>query len=276
MPLPAPKTGCLWMKIPNKDWWEVVMLHFPDAEATYDVLPTPSNLNQWIGEDLSWHLCQTPATLRHILVGCKTSLSQGRYTWRHNQVLRQLAIILEGRRITNNALPPLRPGFSEAIPFVRAGQLPTKPTTKMETNLLESARDWKMQVDLDQRLSFPPEIISTNLRPDLILWSTSQKSLFIVELTVPWEAAIGEANERKRLKYSDLLAEVVQQGWRSQLFPVEVGFRGFVAMVTTRLLKGLGVTGQALRQAVRSLSEAAERSSNWLWLKRKDPKWAVK
>ncbi len=218
----------------------------------------------------------TPATLRHILVGCKTSLSQGRYTWRHNQVLRQLAIILEGRRTTTNALLHPVPGFSKTTTFVRAGQLPVKPTTKMETTLLDTARDWKMQVDLDQKLSCPPEIVTTNLRPDLILWSTSQKSLFIVELTVPWEAAIGEANERKRLKYSDLVAEAVQRGWWTQLLPVEVGCRGFVATATTRLLKGLGVRGQALQQAITSLSEAAERSSNWLWIKRKDPKWAAK
>ena len=55
--------------------------------AIYDVPPTPANLNQWFGEDLSCALCQTPATLRHILTGCKTSLSQGCYTWRYNQVL---------------------------------------------------------------------------------------------------------------------------------------------------------------------------------------------
>ncbi len=93
---------------------------------------------------------------------------------------------------------------------------------------------------------------------------------------MPWEAAIGEANERKRLKYSDLAAEAVQRGWRTQLLPVEVGSRGFVAMATTRLLKGLGVRGQALQQAISLLSEAAERSSNWLWIKRKDPKWAAR
>ncbi len=264
-------------KLTWKDLWEMEgsRLSFI-IRATYDVLPTPKNLNQWIGEDPSCPLCQTPATLRHILVGCKISLSQGRYTWRHNQVLRQLAIILEGRRTTTNGLPPPMPGFSKATTFIRAGQLPVKPTTKMETTLLDTARDWKMQVDLDQKLRFPPEIITTNLRPDLILWSKSQKSLFIVELTVPWEAAIGEANERKRLKYSDLAAEAVQRGWRTQLLPVEVGCRGFVAMATTRLLKGLGVRGQALQQAIRLLSEAAERSSNWLWIKRKDPKWAVR
>ncbi len=133
-----------------------------------------------------------------------------------------------------------------------------------------------MQVDLDQKLRFPPEIITTNLRPDLILWSNSHKSLFIVELIVPLEAAIGKANERKRLKYSDLAAEAVQWRWRTQLLPVEVGCRGFVAMATTRLLKGLGVRGQALQQAIRLLSEAAERSSNWLWIKKKDPKWAAR
>ncbi len=245
-------------KLTWKDLWEMEgsRLSFI-IRATYDVLPTPKNLNQWIGEDPSCPLCQTPATLRHILVGCKISLSQGRYTWRHNQVLRQLAIILEGRRTTTNGLPPPMPGFSKATTFIRAGQLPVKPTTKMETTLLDTARDWKMQVDLDQKLRFPPEIITTNLRPDLILWSKSQKSLFIVELTVPWEAAIGEANERKRLKYSDLAAEAVQRGWRTQLLPVEVGCRGFVAMATTRLLKGLGVRGQALQQAIRLRSEAA-------------------
>ncbi|KAJ8403133.1 hypothetical protein AAFF_G00360490 [Aldrovandia affinis] len=94
-------------KLTWKDLWEMEGRQISFIiRATYDVLPTPKNLHQWFGEDPSCALCQTPATLRHILTGCKTSLSQGRYTWRHNQVLRQLAITLEGRRTTNNALPP--------------------------------------------------------------------------------------------------------------------------------------------------------------------------
>lgn len=51
-------------------------------------------------------------------------------------------------------------------------------------------------MDLDQRLIFPIE----NLRPDLILWSTSQRSLSIVELTVPWGVAVGEAYEQKKVE----------------------------------------------------------------------------
>ena len=50
--------------------------------ATYDVLPTPQNLSQWVGEVVfgCW-LIKT-----YILSGCKTSLTQGRY--RHDQVLK--------------------------------------------------------------------------------------------------------------------------------------------------------------------------------------------
>ncbi|XP_047436657.1 uncharacterized protein LOC125005378 [Mugil cephalus] len=232
-------------KLTWKDLWvmEGSQISFI-IRATYDVLPTPKNLNQWLGEDPSCALCQTPGTLRHILTGCKTSLSQGRYTWRHNQVLRQLAITLEERRSTTNALPPPMPRHSNTTTFVKAGQLPIKPSARVETTILDSARDWRMLVDLDKKLVFPPEIITTNLRPDLVLWSTSQKSVFIVELTVPWEAAVGEAYERKQLKYADVAAEAEQRGWRTQVLPVEVGCRGFVATSTTKLLKRMGVRGQ--------------------------------
>lgn len=34
--------------------------------------------------------------------------------------------------------------------------------------LLSKARDWQMQVDQHQRLTFPPEITQTNLGPDLV------------------------------------------------------------------------------------------------------------
>jgi len=56
--------------------------------VTYDVLPTPQNLKLWGNGDPLCSLCSGTETLRHILSGCKVSLSQGRYTWQHNQVLR--------------------------------------------------------------------------------------------------------------------------------------------------------------------------------------------
>lgn len=153
--------------------------------ATYDVLPSPSNLNQWYGEDPTCPLCPSPANLKHILVGCKTSLSQGRYTWRHNHVLKCLAATLECRRLKNNALPP--PSFhpSYVREFIREGVKTAKGYTTTVIGQLGKARDRNLVADLNQRLYFPSEIATTNLRPDLVLWSPSLHIVYIIELTVP-------------------------------------------------------------------------------------------
>ena len=41
-----------------------------------------------------------------------------------------------------------------------------------------------MLADLDTKLCFPDEIPSTNLGPNLVLWSASLKRDYIIELTV--------------------------------------------------------------------------------------------
>ena len=109
----------------------------------------------------------------------------------------------------------------------------------------------------------------------MVLWSPSRKAVYIIELTVPWENSVEEAYERKKLRYTELAADATQRGWNAKVWPVEVGCRGFVASSTIRLLKELGIHGQALRQTVRAVSQAAERGSQWIWIKRKDPCWAI-
>lgn len=68
-------------------------------------------------------------------------------------------------------------------------------------------------MDLDQRLYFPTEITITNLRPDLVLSSSSLPTAFEVELTMPWEDSVGKAYEQKSLKYFELAADAEQHGW---------------------------------------------------------------
>ncbi|KAL6460680.1 hypothetical protein MHYP_G00306460 [Metynnis hypsauchen] len=204
-----------------------------------------------------------------------TSLTQGRYTWRHNQVLKCLAAVLESKRNTTNSLPMRTTKSFMAPTFTQEGQKkPKHPPTKQEAGQLAMARDWKMLVNIDQQLIFSPEIAATNIRPDLVLWSSSLKSVCITELTVPWENSTEEAYERKKLCYTELPADAQQRGWNAKVYLVEVGCRGFVASSTISLLKDLGIYGQALQQTIRSVSEAAERSSQWEWIKRKDPCWA--
>ncbi|KAL7831254.1 hypothetical protein SRHO_G00307570 [Serrasalmus rhombeus] len=135
---------------------------------------------------------------------------------------------------------------------------------------------WQLRVDLDKSLVFPPNIAVSSLRPDLVLWSNSCRRVYIIELTVSWEEAIDEAYERKRLRYSDHAAQEEERGWTVLVCPVEVGCRGFVANSTIRLLKEVGIRGQAQRRTIKELATTAERSSHWLWLRRKKMTWGAK
>lgn len=130
-----------------------------------------------------------------------------------------------------------------------------------------------MRVDLGRQLQFPREIVETSLRPDLILWSVPQKTILLVELTVPWEQGMEAANERKRLKYADLTAECREAGWKATTFPVEVGCRGFVGGSAARLLRDIGCSGAGSRRAIKELAEEAEKGSFWLWLRRRERVW---
>ncbi|KAK0150710.1 hypothetical protein N1851_004671 [Merluccius polli] len=130
-----------------------------------------------------------------------------------------------------------------------------------------------MRVDLDRQLRFPVEITTTSLRPDIVAWSTKAKAVLLIELTIPAEEGIEAAYERKKAKYSELAAECRIAGWKTTIYPAEVGCRGYVGLSTTRLLRDAGVTGRNLKKAIKELAEEAEKGSFWLWLRRKDKHW---
>lgn len=124
-----------------------------------------------------------------------------------------------------------------------------------------------MLVDVGQRPLALPEISVTSLRPDLVLWSTIQHKMCFVELTVPWEDATQQDFERNKLKFSELATEAEQRGWSAKIYPVEVGCQGFVATSAVKLIRDLGISGQALSQATKKLARMAEWSSQWIWVK---------
>ncbi|KAJ8350642.1 hypothetical protein SKAU_G00257720 [Synaphobranchus kaupii] len=240
--------------------------------ATYNTLPCPQNLHLWFGTEEICPLCNTiNASLQHILSGCKTALSQGRYRWRHDAVLKKLAEVAESCRREANIRPaaPAR----HTIQFARAGENINAPRPSNMGRLLSPGSEWNMKVDLGRQLQFPREIAETSLRPDMVLWSVASKTVLLVELTVPWEGGLETAHERKRAKYSDLAAECREAGWKATICPVEVGCRGFVGSSASRLLRDLGCTGAGHRRASKELAEEAEKGSFWLWLRRKDTSW---
>ena len=79
-----------------------------------------------------------------------------------------------------------------------------------------------------------------------------------------------EAQERKRAKYADLVADCRRNGWKARCEPIEIGCRGFAGKSLHRVLGLLGICGLHRRRATKNILEAAEKASRWLWLRRGD------
>ena len=87
---------------------------------------------------------------------------------------------------------------------------------------LASVRDWQLLVNLGKQLKFLDIIAATTLRPYSVLISRQSRKVILIELTMPCEDWLEEAQERKRAKYADLVADCWRQGWKARCEPVEV------------------------------------------------------
>ncbi|XP_074530869.1 LOW QUALITY PROTEIN: interferon-induced very large GTPase 1-like [Halichoeres trimaculatus] len=253
------RAGLGWGDLP-KMWSRANRRERKDLVIT-EVTKMAEEEYRWLGVEQACDLCGTiSASLQHTLSGCRTALSQGRYRWRHDQVLRKLAEVVEKRR--QEARNGSHLGTQLWTQFLREGEARESVSRRPAPSLLSLGVEWRMEVDLGRQLHFPGEICDTTLRPDMVLWTKEEKAVLLVELTVPWEEGMEGAYERKRAKYTDLAAECRENGWRTRLFPVEVGTRGFVGVSTTRLLKELGLRGKELHKATKELAEEAEKETN--------------
>lgn len=234
-----------------------------------DLLPTPTNLKTWgLEEDPSCKQCGAPAcTLNHILTGCAKALAEGRYRWRHDKVLTEIAKWVEQQRVraNNTQAQP-----SKGITFISEGfkKHKTRTVTKTRPSTLQGASDWELSVDLKRKLVFPQDVAVTSLRPDLVLISRSTKTIIVAELTVPWEERLATSHQLKKAKYQDLIDEAVLKGWHATCYPIEVGCRGFPAKSVSYFLQKVGLEPMQLKRATRDIAAAAESGSRWLWMRR--------
>ena len=90
----------------------------------------------------------------------------------------------------------------------------------------------------------PPDIMPTELKPDIVIIWKDTKQVAIIELTVPFESNIDNANKRKTEKYSCLDDYIKSAGYKVYFWVLEVGSRGYISKVnmaslknTTKLLK---------------------------------------
>ena len=166
------------------------------VQSCYNTLPSPNNCVRWkFTDDQSCVLCKAPlCTLPHILSGCKFSLNQRRWDYRHDRVLKVLLDgieeLLQEKRDRKHKSP-----FPQ---FVKMGQ---------SFGLLEKARDWVVMADIGAcKLIFPTEIFSTAERPDIVLYSVKIKTVILIENTSGCE-------ENQRQKTTTWLEAIKGNNW---------------------------------------------------------------
>ena len=160
--------------------------------------------------------------------------------------------------------PPIEKSFVR-----KGGKLanPAKPTPRK--SLLSGSTDWRMLVDYTDRIIvFPPEIVATSERPDIVIWSVALKKVIMIELTCPADEGIEAARERKLGRYSQLKQDIGDAGWAAGLLTIEVGARGYVAYSTESCFRQLGMQKRTVSSLCKSLSRVVAQCSYAIYLSR--------
>ena len=112
---------------------------------------------------------------------------------------------------------------------------------------------------------FPTEIALTTKHPDIIIWSVKAKKVFVIKLTVPFEESFDWAHQCNLEKYEDLQEQCVRNGRITNVFPIQVRCRGFIANSTSVFLSNLGLPPSDKRKYIEKIQDNALTASAWIW-----------
>ena len=238
--------------------------------ATYDTLPSPSNLHRWhLSPETSCFLCKKNiCTTAHVLGACKVALKQGRYTYRHDSVLEM--VVLEFKLFLSSLSTNIT--NSTQIKFVKEGTVP-KPNKRNVCGILHEASDWILLHNLE-KLVIPSFLAVSSLRPDILVFSVSVKKVVLIELTCPCEENMEEWHHKKFHKYEPLAEMMRYNGWSVDIFPIEVGARGYYATSLRYCFIRLGLGKKGIRKLLKQLSSQSLKSSFEIWLARDCYNWS--
>ena len=125
----------------------------------------------------------------------------------------------------------------------------------------------------------PPDIIVTQLRPDLFLIDAARKIAVIFELTCPWDSNIQRSHDFKEQRYAALVQDLSRDFVVFQ-FSVEISARGQVCKANRARLKSFaykccsnsrGLTKILIERS----SKVALLCSYSIFGARKEPSWLV-
>ena len=181
---------------PEAEAWSTAIQSLPfhlmkfALNAAQDTLPHNVIWARWRMLPDACKLCGKRQTLLHNLNNCPVALHSQRYNQRHDLVLSVIHDFLK--------------------------------------NILDD--DYMIVSDLAESHNylFPPILATTDLHPDLVVFSEEKRDAILIELTIPFETNFMKAQQRKNDKYHEVTREVEANGFNVDLITLEVGSRGFV------------------------------------------------
>ena len=151
--------------------------------SSIDTLPSKANLKLWGKVVNDKCFCGQKQTLNHILNCCKIALDQGRFTFRHDNLLNYISKCLDKQK------------------FKCYIDIPGHQTEGGGT--------------------IPPSLLVTSLKPDIVIIDNRDNSVKIFELTVPAEHRIDTASKLKMAKYQHFSSDISTH--TTSVVPFEVG-----------------------------------------------------
>ena len=144
--------------------WKSVATNVPKGvlsfalKASVNGLSTPDNLVRWGKRKLNrCDLCGNKSDLMHVLNWCKISLDEGRFTWRHDSVLKHML---------------------------------------QEMNLAK-IQDTTIYADIDgfkiNNSTIPADILSTTVRPDIVILNRKERRIELLKLSCSFETNVESA-----------------------------------------------------------------------------------
>ena len=249
--------------------------------SVQNTLPDPANLRRWnLSKSPACALCHWKNVSHvHILCGCKVALDQGRISYRHDSILKVIHHYVTIKIASVSVITPLdhlsSAGLGKQINFVKKGRQQPKQRKKPITGLLDIALDWTVHLDLRTApVQFPPHILVTLERPDIVIFSNLLKVVIMIELTSPAEENIEKWRVEKNTKYNKLAEYIIEGGiWKPYVFTIEVGARGFVNNTIHKTCRILGIDSKATASLIKDASRTAIRTSHFIWINRNNKLW---
>ena len=144
---------------------------------------TRKNLKLWnLSQTSDCSFCLQPESLLHVVAGCRSYLSEGRFTWRHDSALNFLA------------------------------------------STFQYLNHCTFYVDLPQYLS-PSLVTGDDLRPEMLI-STPSNTLYVLELSVGFEASLDNNANRKFTKYLYFLNDLTSNYRHVKFANLSIGSLG--------------------------------------------------